>query len=1206
MKRALLTMLSLIMVLPFFAQNHKDVWTKKQESELTQKSRNLERVITLNKYEIFSLNLNQLRSSINAAPKRISNSLAGSNTIMKFPNSDGSMENYRVQKTDVMHPDLAVKYPGISTYYGQSISNPLNKIYFTITSQGFRGLITGERTVYIDPYAKGDVQNYVVYNRKDYTRIQSDNWRCYADEVENEVNENFDSRIIDRNIQDGRLRQYEIAIACTSEYTAYHDDGDNGNGDAKADALAAMVITVARVNSVFERDFAVTFQLVANNDLLIYENGFTTGGDPEPYDNYSGSQMLGVNTSNISGIIGSGGYDIGHVFSTGGGGIAGTSPCATSSKGRGVTGIVTPEFDPFDIDYVSHEIGHQYGAGHTYYNACFGSKVSDDYEPGSASTIMGYAGICASNVQDNSDGYFHARSIVQMSASILADACETEIIIANADPTADAGSNYTIPISTPFILDASGSSDPDAGDVLTYNWEQYDNDGTYTQPPLSTNAGGPVFRTNFPVADPTRTFPNLEAVINNETPTWEVLPSVGRQLDFRLTVRDNSILGGQTDQDDTVITVSSSAGPFLVTSPNTGSEIWYVGETKTITWDVNNTASLSSNVNILLSTDGGYTYPVTLASSVSNDGFQDIVVPDNVGVTNRIKIEASSNIFFDLSNADFEIKAGTFEITASNPTVSVCQPADAVFNLNYNPAPAFSENVQFSAIGLPGGTIANFTPNSLNTAGAFSMTISNTGTVSTGNYPITVQGKGQSTFVTETYEVLLNVFDNNIGAVSLFSPVNGAQNQSSDLLLTWDSLTSASQYDIEISDAPDFSSVIESATVVNATEYQTTNLLAGTIYYWRVKPENTCLAGNFGEIYVFQTANDVCNTYDNEYFENGDNTWETFSNNAVSARVDVPDDIIVNEVTFYMDATHSDVGDIKMQFSSPTGIFAEVYNRDCADGNSFDVTFTDSGSSLSCSGTPQVSGNVLPSQAFTRFNGTSGQGTWVLLATDRTSNSAGGTFNQFSVTICGKLQIVNDVTIVNKTDITLDEGTSTVINLTELEVAQPVATNNDLNYVITQVPVNGVLLLNAMPISIGDTFSQTDIQNGLLSYSHGGANVDPDSFKFSVEGNNSAILGNQQFNFNIQPVLGTEEFNSNDVLVYPNPNKGDFNIVMNREFQDVNIQLFDIQGREIFNKKHGVDSNTININNINLSSGVYLLRINADGNVLDKKLVIKK
>ncbi|MCA0154055.1 reprolysin-like metallopeptidase [Winogradskyella vincentii] len=1206
MKRTLLTLLSLIMVLPFFAQNQKGIWTKKQESELTQKARNLERVIIPNKYEIFSLNLDQLRSSINSAPKRISNSLAGSNTIMQFPNSDGSIENYRVQKTDVMHPELASKYPNIYTYFGQSISNPLHKIYFTITSQGFRGVITGEKTVYIDPYAKGDKANYIVYNRKDYTRSATDNWRCYADEVEDEVNESFDTSIFDRNIQDGKLRQYELAIACTSEYTAYHDDGNAGNGDARADALAAMVITVARVNSVYERDFAVTFQLVANNDLLIYENGFSVGGDPEPYDNYSGSQMLGVNTSNISGLIGSTGYDIGHVFSTGGGGIAGTSPCATSSKGRGVTGIVTPEFDPFDIDYVSHEIGHQYGAGHTYYNACFGSKVSDDYEPGSASTIMGYAGICAPNVQDNSDGYFHARSIVQMSASILADACETEITIANTQPTADAGSNYTIPISTPFILDASGSSDPDSGDVLTYNWEQYDNDGSYTQPPLSTNAGGPVFRTNFPVSDPTRTFPNLEAIINNETPTWEVLPSVGRQLDFRLTVRDNSTLGGQTDQDDTVITVSASAGPFLVSSPNTGSEIWYTGETKTVTWNVNNTASLSSNVNILLSTDGGYTYPITLASNVSNDGSQDITVPNNVGTTNRIKIEASSNIFFDLSNADFEIKAGTFEITASQSTESVCQPTDAVFNLDYAPAPGFSETVALSALGLPGGAVATFSPTSISANGSFTMTISNTGGVTTGNYPITVQGEGQTTFVTETFDVLFNVFDNNIGVVSLSSPVNGAQNQSSDLLLTWDALTSASQYDIEISDASDFSSVIESATVVNATEYQTTNLLAGTIYYWRVKPENTCLAGNFGEIYVFQTANDVCNTYDNEYFENGDNTWETFSNNAVSARVDVPDDIVVSDVTFFMNATHSDVGDIKMQFSSPTGIFAEVYNRDCANGNNFNVTFTDSGSSLSCSGTPRVSGNVLPSQAFTRFDGSNGQGTWVLLATDRTSNSAGGTFNQFSVTICGELQIINDVTIVNKTDITLDEGTSTVINLTELEVAQPAATNNDLNYIITQVPVNGVLLLNAMPISIGDTFSQTDIQNGLLSYSHGGANVDPDSFKFSVEGNDSAILGNQQFNFNIQPVLGTEEFNSNDVLVYPNPNKGDFNIVMNREYQDVNIQLFDIQGREIFNKKYGVDSNTININNINLTSGVYLLRINADGNILDKKLVIKK
>jgi len=1206
MKRILLLGVSCAMMLPVFAQTTSDVWLEKQESELSQRTRNLERVIIPNTYKVFSLDLNALAIGINTTPNRVSNIGRGSNVITQFPNPDGSIENYRIQRTEVMHPDLAAMNPNIKTFIGQSISNPLNKIYFTLTSQGFRGLITGEKTIYIDPYAKGDTSNYVVYNRSEYNRSSTDNWRCYADDIENEVNEDFDTSQINRNIQDGKLRRYDLAIACTSEYTAYHDDGNAGNGDAKADALAAMVITVARLNSVYEREFAVTFQLVGNNNLLIYENGLSVGNDPEPYDNYSGSQMLSANTTNISGLIGSGGYDIGHVFSTGGGGIAGTSPCATSSKGRGVTGIVTPEFDPFDIDYVAHEIGHQYGAGHTYYNACFGSKVSDDYEPGSASTIMGYAGICTPNVQDNSDGYFHARSIVQMSASILADACETEITISNAEPVASAGSNYTIPKSTPFILDASGSSDPNGADVLTYNWEQYDNDGSYAQPPLPTNLGGPVFRTNFPVTDPTRTFPNLQAVINNVTPTWEVLPSVGRQLDFRLTVRDNSSAGGQTDQDDTIITVSGSAGPFLVSSPNTGSEIWYADDTETITWSVSSTSTLSPNVNILLSTDGGYTYPVALASNVTNDGSHDITVPNNVGTKNRIKIEASSNIFFDLSNEDFEIKAGTFEMTSVQPTVSICQPTDAVFNLNYTPAPGFGENVALTAIGTPAGTTATFSSASLNTAGAFSLTISNTGAVTAGNYPITIQGEGQSTFVTETFDVLVNVFDNTIADVTLTNPANGATNQSSNPILSWEALNSASQYDIEVSTTPDFATTAESATVINASEYQTSSLIAGTVYYWRVKPENTCLAGSFGEIFIFQSANDVCNTYNNEYFENGDNTWETGSNNAVSARVDVPDDIIVGDVTFYMDASHSDVGDIKMQFSSPSGIFAEVYNRDCPNGNNFDVTFTDAGSTLVCGNNPEVSGNVLSSQAFTRFDGTNGQGTWVLLATDRTSNSAGGTFNQFSVTICGELQIVNDVAIVNKIDITLVQGTTTTINIPELEVTQPGAIDDDLSYTITQIPLNGTLFLNAVALSIGDTFTQTAIANNLLTYTHDGVNADPDSFKFSVEGNSSAILGGQIFNFNIDPeTLNIDELEGANFAIYPNPNNGNFNIAFKRNLSDVKIQLFDIRGRLIFNKDYDVNSNSIEIKTPNLNNGFYIVRITSNQSIVDKKLVIK-
>lgn len=1095
------------------AQN-SNFFNEVSEQELSRSGVSQERVIIPQTYKTYALDLNGLSTAVQSAQSRIST--RSSQITVSFPLLDGKVETFSIFDSEVMHPDLQAKYPQIRSYFGISQVNPLNKVYFTITSQGFRGIIKGEKTIYMDPYAKGDMTNYIVYDRSDLTRDSNDDWRCHADELPEAFDLQAATPATDtRNLQDGLLRRYEIAIACSSEYTAYHDDGNAGNGDDRADALAAMVITVARVNTVFEQDMAMTFQLVPDNDELIYSNGFAISGDPDPYDNFDGGQMLGVNTANITGLIGVGAYDIGHVFSTGGGGIAGTSPCGSTTKGRGVTGIVTPEFDPFDIDYVSHEIGHQYGAGHTYYNACFGSKVGEDYEPGSASTIMGYAGICVPNVQENSDAYFHASSIAQMTASVNGDTCEQEIAIANVEPNAVAGSNYTIPRSTPFILDATGTTDPD-GDPITYCWEQFDNDGTFTQPPASTNAGGPVFRTNFPTTDPTRTMPNLEAVINNTTPTWEVLPSVSRTMNFRLTVRDNNPLGGQTDQDNTVITVGTQ-GPFVVTAPNTGSEIWYAGTTETITWDVNSTNALSANVNILLSTDGGYTYPVTLATAVTNDGSQDITVPNNIGTSNRIKIEAATNIFFDLSNADFEIKAGTWEFTSAAATQNVCQPTDAVYTINYTPAAGYSENVTFSATGNPAGSTVSFSPTSRSTSGTVTMTISNTGAAATGNYPVTVTGTSSPSTDIETFDTFLNIYDSNIGDTVLTSPADGAANQSASLNLGWDTLVSASSYDIQVSTSPSFASLVESGSVTNATTYATTSLSPGNIYYWRVRPNNPCTTGTFGRIFSFQTANDVCITYDNESYSGAGvaNEWEATGTNAVSATINVPDNIIVTDVNFYMRADHGNINHIKMQFSSPSGRFAEIYNRDCS-GSDFDVTFSDSGTPLTCGDVDvdtnaDLEGVQQAGQLFTRFHGENAQGTWTLLATDRT-NGTGGTFNEFNVRVCGELQIVNDITVVNNTLLNIGAGATANIPQGMLQVTQPTATATQLTYVITTKPLAGDVSLSGTPLNNGDTFTQQDIDNGNLSYTNGGLIGGADSFTFTVLGINSAILGGQQFN----------------------------------------------------------------------------------------------
>ncbi|HLN96328.1 MAG TPA: zinc-dependent metalloprotease family protein, partial [Flavobacterium sp.] len=560
-----------------------------------------------NEFRVVTLDFNAIKSELAQTAVRGANGLLTKTVLVDFPMEDGTTETFSMEKTYTLAPELEALYPDITSYFGVSRKNPLNKIYVSLSQLGFAGLVTGERTIYIDTYdfLRNDGR-YIVYDRNKCSRAENDGFECHADVDMVDV-ESLPPSMQFRNSTDGVLRTFDLAVACTSEYTYYY-------GNTVANALAAINTTVTRVNSVYKRDFAVVFQVVASNNRLVYRNNVNidTTPDPDPYDNYDGSQMLSANTSNITGIIGASAYDVGHVFSTGGGGIASTAPCNATSKGSGVTGIVTPQFDPFDIDYVCHEIGHQFGASHTQNNACQRSTAAA-MEPGSGSTIMGYAGICAPNVQNNSDAYFHAYSIQQITGGMSGYTCETETSIANAEPTVSTTASYTIPKSTPFILTATGSDSN--GDAITYCWEQMNN-GTGTgevMPPASTNTTRPAFRSFTPTTDPTRTFPNLNAVIANVTPTWEVLPSVARTMNFRCTARDNNSLGGQTNQTNTTLTVSGTAGPFVVTAPNTN-ETWYVGETKAVTWSVNSTNTLSANVNIKLSTDGGYTYPITLAS----------------------------------------------------------------------------------------------------------------------------------------------------------------------------------------------------------------------------------------------------------------------------------------------------------------------------------------------------------------------------------------------------------------------------------------------------------------------------------------------------------------------------------------------------------------------------------------------------------------
>lgn len=680
MRKTLSTLVAVLLAIVATAQD-RNFWTPVAEARITKD-------LFANRfkpaaYKLFQLQEADLAIALRAVPNERTVPAPASSFVFSIPNEDGLMQHFRVVEAPVMHPDLAARYPGITSYAGQGIEDPTATIRFDLSPQGFHGMVlsTTKKTVYIDPVDRND-KYYVVFSRKDIGNYQS-NFQCLTDAVPSPETLQPAAGDALKNADDARLRTYRLALAASGEYSTYFLNGtETTDAQRKAKVLAAMNTAMTRTNGIYERDFGIRMVLIANNDAIIYLNAST-----DPWT----SNFNSTTQTTIDNVIGSANYDIGHlVHRTSNNGNAGCIGCVCKAgqKGSAFTSHTTPEGDPFVVDYLTHEMGHQFGGNHTFAHSYEGTIAQ--CEPGSGSTIMGYAGItgATTDIQPHSDDYFHARSIEQITNYIKSGtgggACAAVTLTGNNTPTANAGGDFTIPKSTPFTLTGSGT-DADAGDVLTYIWEQIDA-RTSSSPttPSATATAGPVFR-SFPATTSTsRTFPGLSSILNGtNTNKWEVLPSVARTLNFRFTVRDNRAGGGNNKSDEMVVTVNSTAGPFAVSAPNTAAT-WAPGTSQNVAWSVNSTnlAPVScANVKITLSIDGGNTFPIVLAASTPNDGSENVVVPNNPSTTCRVKVEAVGNIFFDISNANFTIggtppacaqPAGltTSSITSSGATVS--------------------------------------------------------------------------------------------------------------------------------------------------------------------------------------------------------------------------------------------------------------------------------------------------------------------------------------------------------------------------------------------------------------------------------------------------------------------------------------------------------------------------------------------------------
>ncbi len=675
MKTSYTAFLGLFIVTLFSTATYGQLWQETNNAiSKAKKSGDAISGIETSQHKNFQVNYIDLKNVIHTAPlRKVSTTASGS--VMQFPDAKGKLASYRLQRVITMHPELAAKYPGIANYVGYDINNPTKTIRITETPKGIHArLSSNETTSYITPVSN-DGKSYKVYGKNAIIPL-TEQPNCLVGGKQ-KISEGFFSQKstskASKAISDGKLRTLRMALVTTAEFSNYYinkDGAENGTDqEKKAAVIAGLNVLLNSLNDLYEREFSISMVLVPDNDKTIFLDTTTDG-----LSNNNTGALVDEGNAILNAEIGSDNFDIGHTMGTGGGGLAYFfTPCSSrNDKGRAVSGSSRPEGDGFVFDLWAHEVGHQFTGDHSFNNFCNDNRSNNSaVEPGSGTTIMSYAGICAPNVQRISDHHFHGLSHKQISGFITqrinpSNSCGVTITENNNNaPVIQEIPNYIIPTDTPFVLSAI-ATDPD-NDILTYQFDQMDNEIT-TAPPTANAQRGPVFRSIFPTTDSYRYFPNINEVLaGNLAPEWEVIPSVSREMNFTVTVRDiRNSLGAQSAFRDFKVNFVKTE-PFSVTSQNQNNITWTTGQQQEITWNVAGTTSNgidTPNVTIILSTDGGQSFDTILATSTPNDGVHSITVPNDAASKNaRIMVKGVDNVFFAVNESPIAINVQCEEYT---------------------------------------------------------------------------------------------------------------------------------------------------------------------------------------------------------------------------------------------------------------------------------------------------------------------------------------------------------------------------------------------------------------------------------------------------------------------------------------------------------------------------------------------------------------
>ncbi len=1220
MKHCITLIISISFVQFLSAQVNATLWKSVTQDQIFL-PQEAEVQLPIENYQVFELNLKALKQQLAQAPEEFSKT-EGAELIVQFPTPEGIQAPFRVVHSAVMGAEISARYPSIRSFKIVHVNDYRVQGRIDYSPKGFHAYINSpEGKIYIDPYASVSSRYHVVYYAKDVHIEASDlpALSCGVHDLEHTHSPLEDIEFEEpTSIQKNNstellsLRTYNLALACTGEYA-------QAKGGTVEEVLATMNTAVNRINLIFELEVAIRLLIIDRNDELIFLDPAT-----DPYvDARNGSQLLTQNTGIINARIGFGTYDIGHVFTRGCdnglAGVARPSSVCQSEKGAGVTCHFTNDVERIAVDVMAHEIGHQFSCGHSWNNCPNSSpqlSPANAFEPGSGSTIMSYAGLCGSNnVQPNADPYYNIGSLedfIEFSREDGGNNCPTITPTNNHLPTItdEYIDGFTIPINTPFRLSASASDED--GDALTYCWEQFDT-GPSSQ--LGNPTGdAPLFRSYPPVEDSTRYFPNLGALLNNASLDVEVLPSYSRFLTFRCTARDNNPEAGGVAWTEVAFKSSDTAGPFLVTTPNTTADNWIAGSSAEVTWEVANTDNETVNcqkVNIYLSTDGGLTYPTLLLAETANDGQAFVTVPDITTADARVMVAAADNIFFDISNRDFTIEASqspTFALKVDPlASLNLCPPTDISIQIDAFTTSGFNGPITLDVVGdLPANTTANFSQNPIevNQNSQLDLSLQD---FSEGTFDFLI--KAFSGTDTIYRDVRISTVSNDHSSLALMSPADGTRDVVLSTDFSWVSSDNADTYGIEIATSPVFTPetiVLEEDKIIGSSYSPSIQFEGNELYFWRIKPQNACGDGPFSAPFAFQTSTAACV----EIMSTGDPVILPGSGLPTrELQINVPDGGTISDLNIpRIQGSFQPVNSLRFTVISPNNTAVVLFDQNCGNTTNIDIGFdSDAPQPIQCA--PDDNLIFQPVESLDAFDGEDAQGDWTLkVEVVESGFGGGGRIIGWVLEYCASLNPSLPTVLTNDT-LLVPPNQFNIITRSKLEIQDSDQSSLELVYTIITAPAYGTVLLDGVPLNVGDQFLQAHINDNRVVYQHDGTDVIFDQFTFIVEDGTGGWLPTQVFQIKIDEdamVATNDPIHTANIRVFPNPADQAVQLLFEEPWQDrIQVDLVNLQGQVLLRQEGVPLTQDFQFDVQNFPAGVYFLQLRSGTATRSFKLVLK-